>query len=192
MMAPLPLISSLQLLEGRNEVFLESSPVPAPSACLHGRGAPALWAPFWPLWTCSNSSTSFLSQTWSPNTTQKVKHSAAPEEELEADCVGLDGILYLQTIGLYEFLYFQTVGLEWIFVFWGFQLKPSCLCCHVLFYKCLANRAWVAEWKIVWEVWVALCVFHSTAARHCLLSPMRDPGNHNWFTKAYLLPMCIN
>lgn len=79
-----------------------------------------------------------------------------------------------------------------LFVFWGFQLKASCLWCRVLFYKLLADGAWVAEWKIVWEVCEALCVFCGPAARHCLLSPARDPGNHGWFAKAYLLPMCIN
>lgn len=76
--------------------------------------------------------------------------------ELDADCAGLD-----------EFLYF------------GLLAKPSCLCCHMLLYNLLADEAWVAEWKIIWEVCVAVCVFCSPKARHCLLSPARDPGNHS-------------
>lgn len=65
------------------------------------------------------------------------------------------------------------------FCTWGFWLNPSCLCCHMLFYNLSADEAWVAEWKIVWEVCIAVCVFRNPKARHCLLSPARDPGNHS-------------
>lgn len=85
-----------------------------------------------------------------------MKGFPTADGELDAECAGLDE--------------FRTLG---------FQLNASRLYCHMLFYKFLADGAWVAEWKIVWEVCVAVCVFCGPEARHCLLSPVRDPGNHS-------------
>lgn len=86
---------------------------------------------------------------------------------------------WIQTAELDEFLCF------------GLPAKPKMFVLLHALLQLLADEAWVAEWKIVWEVCVAMCVFCIPKARHCLLSPARDAGNHSWFVKHICCP-CVS